>query len=235
MFRRIVIGLMLSVLLVGAASALAEKGSPAGKPPRRARTQKKAVAQKKARPATRQREQARPRQARGQRGRQQNLDIWFEKLTKAYRANDREQMGQLLRQMQQMRQRRRTQQSAAKRGKGVGPAKEKALAKYRGPVEQLRRPQLHKGKVGTWRQKRVRCHHGRRFEGADKARHKAPRAHRRWRRGAAVGRDLDMPPRRHFKRFARRWNRDEYSPDRARRARRARQRWFEENAKPDRW
>lgn len=65
---------------------------------------------------------------------QKDLGRWLDELTRAYRANDREKMGEIIRQMQQLRQQQMPGKVSDKRGQGYDQRPKKA-GKVRPPVE----------------------------------------------------------------------------------------------------
>ncbi|MHC4423615.1 MAG: hypothetical protein ACYSWR_02955 [Planctomycetota bacterium] len=125
MLKKAMLGILAVALLAGAENVSAQK--------------------KKGRPKAHQKqEQVQKGQAqkRGLRSRQRGFDKWLAALTEAYRENDREKMGQLLRNMKQRRQRRQ---------KGMGaPGK-------RG--QHFRRERWEgKGYAEQWREGKDDCH-----------------------------------------------------------------------------
>lgn len=91
MSKKVILGIVAVVLLLGAENLLAkekaDKPKARQKQAQKLQQKKKGLHQKQARPI------------------QKRFDSWFGQLTKAYRQNDREKMGQLLKKMHQFRER----------------------------------------------------------------------------------------------------------------------------------
>lgn len=91
MSKKVILGIVAAVLLLGAENLLAkektDKPKARQKQAQKLQQKKKGLHQKQAQPI------------------QKRFDSWFGQLTKAYRQNDREKMGQLLRNMHQFRER----------------------------------------------------------------------------------------------------------------------------------
>ncbi len=144
MLKKIVLSIVAMALLLGIESLIAQerKGKPEEKQKQKAQA-KQLHEQQLCKKAGRKREEGEIIEQRPPVfGPMQNwpiirerFNIWFNKLTKAYHENDREKIGQLLRRMQQFRQRLR---------KGRG-----ALGEHRRDF--LIRPGIGRGQAGTGR------------------------------------------------------------------------------------
>lgn len=120
MSKKILLGIVVVILLVGADNLLAmeKEDRPKEKQMQKTRRQAAERAERSEREVGRRREGIRQRdqglqQFRQNQPVQQMAGRWLDELTKAYQENDREKMGQLIRKMHQLRQRVRQGRAAA--------------------------------------------------------------------------------------------------------------------------
>ena len=108
MSKKVIFGIVAAVLLLGAENLFAQEREADERVERRALRR----AERAEREAGHKRMQGMQQKHRGFRPMQEGFDRWFNQLTKAYHQNDREKMGQLLRNMHQFRERQTKEKDA---------------------------------------------------------------------------------------------------------------------------
>ena len=100
MLKKVMLGIVAVIVLVGAENLIAQEREVDERAEKRALRR----AERAEREAGHKRMEGVQQKRQGFRPVQERFDRWFDKLTKAYRQNDREKMGQLLRKMHQFRE-----------------------------------------------------------------------------------------------------------------------------------